>query len=193
MTAPTAPVCARGGRASRDVARHGGCAVICGSEVRRGEGQIRNVRNLEWRNSARRKFDNYSLIPLSNLYKIPRLWHKKRPETVNNGRYFLQAFWFVAVVSWRLLNDGLDGCSYFLEGSGCLLSGTMEMRMSRALKVTLEQWLRTFFQLPRHHWAHFCGAKFCLSTFRLFPIPPSLGSCEGGWLLACPHAILCPL
>ena len=60
--------------------------------------------------------------------------------------------WLVAVVSWRLLGGCLDGCSYFLEASECLLLGTMEMCMPKALKMTPKKWLtsRLFFFLGNH-------------------------------------------
>ena len=84
--------------------------------------------------------------------------------------------WLAAVVAWRPLDGCLDGCSYFLDASGCLSLGTMELRMPRAIPMTTRK-MASDLQMPRHNLAHFllCPiVPFQISPVPNFPLPPEM-------------------
>ena len=56
----------------------------------------------------------------------------------------------------------------------CRLWGTMEMCVPRELKATSRK-TATDLRIPWHNLAHFYGAEFCHSKFRLLLISPSPG------------------
>ena len=114
----------------------------------------------------RRNLDTNSQVPLQNVVqKVPDCGTGTRID--REWRLLLpMGLWLVAVVC-------LDGCSCFLEASGRLLLGPMEMRMPRALEMTPGK-MASALQMPRHNLAHFRRAKLCHSKFSPvpnFPLP----------------------
>ena len=68
----------------------------------------------------------------------------------------------------RSIDGGcLDGSSHFLEASGCLLLGTMEMRLPKALNMTPGK-VASDLQIPSHNLAHF-GCQ--ILPFHISPVP----------------------